>query len=365
MKGRAHWLVVCGLFAFAWACETYDPPPEVTLRIPAEGKWFLETPLSLEFTEPIAPESLALDFWPCNPEAHFDREGELLDTVEPIRGGCTTTAGSCDGITVAVAEDGLSATVTHSEVFTGELMATPLCVDARAGLEDLAGRQRKVLTRMAFQINPAVAQEPVEIELETGVMAMFSDMTDTMPGVYLRMFVDLGIDKETGTVLVAGTVAQQVIDQEPNSTDPLSIGLYNDERGWTIFLQGTITELPSGGYFLQTEPFLMEVKVLGIIGVRLEQLRLEATVTPGNGTGERDFFEGIMLADKALLVTDPVNPDDLGQAAARTVAFGLRADELPTTPWPRLCAEVPCLEMKEEGGDCQLPEPWTPPAHCE
>jgi hypothetical protein len=177
--------------------------------------------------------------------------------------------------------------------------------------------------------------------------------------------MDLVIEPDTGRVHMAGTVAQQKTPKPaPDSNDPLSLELYNDERGWTLYFGGSIAKLPSGDYFLQTDPFMMEVKVLGIIGVRLEQLRLEATVKPGGGPDGRDTFEGILLADKALLVTDPSAPDDLGQAAARTVAFGLFPGELPASSWPRLCDPAPCVTMIEEGGDCQLPSPWTPPPTC-
>ncbi len=213
-------------------------------------------------------------------------------------------------------------------------------------------------------MSPTAGAGPVEAELNSGVMVMVADLTAILPSVYLRLFVDVVFDKNTGEAWFAGTVAQ--IDPEsgaaPNTTDPQLMQLYDDERGWAIAMSGSVADVESGKIYLQTLPQTVSVLVHGIIWVQLDGFRFEATVKTDATEDGRDYGEGLLSADRILL-GDESDPDDLGEATAALVITGIFEEEVPAV-LPQLCEEDPCFEMNQNGGDCQLIYPWEKVSVC-
>jgi hypothetical protein len=196
-------------------------------------------------------------------------------------------------------------------------------------------------------------------------MFMVADLTDIIPGVFLRLFVDMAVDESTGKSWFLATVAQLDPDSgaPPNSHDSTAFELYEDERGWAIVLEGNISHAPDGGYFVQTNPTTVTVLVHGFLWVQLQDFRFEATVSPGAGEAGRDSGEGL-LSTSRILLNDPDDPDDLGEGTAALMIDGVFPDEIATA-LPQLCEENPCAEMKALGGDCQLADPWKPVPPCQ
>ena len=82
------------------ACDAYDPPPEVAWVLPAAGFWSPEAPLTLEFSEPIAPDSLTFDIVPDK----RNREGDMPSDVAPLAAGCRLSAPTCGALGVPTSE---------------------------------------------------------------------------------------------------------------------------------------------------------------------------------------------------------------------------------------------------------------------
>lgn len=339
------------------ACETYDPPPEPSLYVPSDGQWTSETPLTVLFTEPIRPETLSITLWPWA----LDAEGDLIAGTEPLVADCTIATSPCGAVSVAVSDDHTEATITYGDLFAGK-EGRPFILALAPGLTDEGGKVLHHGERFKFQVNPAAQGDAVDLTLNSGVIALFADMSDTLAGVYLRLFMDIGVDPADGTVWIAGTVAQPDEDQAPNATDPTLIHLYGDHRAWTIYAEGSVSEVEPGRFFLRLDPFDMHIKVLGVIDLQMNDFKLEMTIWPGAGEGGRDKVEGFVTAS-AVIMGLGEDATDLGGATAPIVAYGLSPDEIPTD-LPRLCSEHPCDVMDKEGGDCQLPRPWSPGPSC-
>ncbi len=336
------------------ACDIYDAPPESELLVPDDGKWFAQTPLKLRFTEAIDPATLTVTIWP----RELDDEGDLLPGVEPLAAGCTIDASPCADINITLGDDGDGATLDHGTLLDG-VHGKQLIVDVHAGLKDLAGRERKVNDWFAFIItpecappDPSVPETHLDVALTSGVWAVFADLTETLSGIYLQMFVDVSIEKETGVIWMAGTVATNSGD--PGTSDPANLSVYDDDKGWTVFMTGQMGVRADGSFCISTDPDDLKVKVLGLIDVELNDFKLDFGLIPQSTPDGRDELEGFMTSSNVLM-----NASELGAAAAPVVAYGNLVEEIPET-LPRLCMLDPCQVMSDQGGDCQLTDPWVP-----
>ena len=334
------------------ACESYDPPPEVTLVVSQTGTWALDAPLELTFSEPIKSETLKISIWPFE----LDEEGEIATGVVPLVDSCTLGGDSCGDLGLTLGADASSAELDLSVLFA-DRQGEPYILEVHEGLTDSGGKVRITRSRFDFQVSPSSGSGPVVAELNSGVMLLVADRTEILPGVYLRLFVDIVIDSDTGDAWFAGTVAEldTASGAPPNTNDPEVMGLYENEKGWAISMTGKVTDLEPGKFYLETDPQTVTVMVHGLIWVQLQGFRFEATVTNG-AEGDRDYGEGLLTAD-TILLGDPTDPDDLGEGAAALTMTGIFAEEIDPA-LPQLCEEDPCAEMTGYGGDCQLVEPW-------
>lgn len=351
----------------AAGCETYNPPPEVEILPPQGGQWFPDSPLVLRFTEPIDVSSLRFDVWPVS----LDIEGNLKPDAVAVARDCTPSQTTCGGLTMRMSDDLMTLTLDQGDTFL-ERLASPYFIEVAAGLADLRGRQRKVPTRLVFQVDPESTTGAVDITLNSGVFSISADLGDVLAGTFLRMVADMRIDPDTGEAWLIATVAGRINktptgeDVPSNTNDPAYITPRIDNQGWVLALKAQITALPEeGAYYMQTEARDVDVRVLGVIRVRLNALRLSATLRPGAGDGGRDTYIGVLSSAKVLLGDDG---DDLGAvAAADWLGYGYSDAELTEPRFdglPRICDPKPCEVLVERGGECQLELPWSPPSPC-
>ncbi|MEZ4266813.1 MAG: hypothetical protein R3F39_10575 [Myxococcota bacterium] len=352
----------------AAGCETYNPPPEVEILPPQGGQWFPDSPLVLRFTEPVDVDSVRFSVWPVD----LDIEGDLKPTAVAVATDCTPSQGVCGGLTMTLSDDLMTLTLDQGDTFL-ERLASPYFVEVAAGLADLSGRERKVPTRLIFQVDPESTTGAVDITLNSGVFSISADLGDVLAGTFLRMIADMRIDPDTGEVWFIATVAGR-INETPtgekvpaNTNDPAYITPRIDEQGWVLAFKAQITPLPEeGAYYMQTEVRDVDVRVLGVIRVRLNSLRLSATLRPGGGPDGRDAYIGVLSSAKVLLGDDG---EDLGAvAAADWLGFGYFATELAEPRFeglPRLCEPKPCEVLVSKGGECQLTLPWSQPSPCQ
>lgn len=339
------------------ACDDYDPPPDVSIVQPEVGFWTSTTPIELEFTEPIEPASLVITIWP----SEVDLEGNIRPDVQPIVRDCSLATSPCNGVLVLeLDETATEATLTQNDIFQ-DREGKPLILEVHAGLADPAGRQRKVSTKFDFQVNPRCGNEPIEIALETGVMSLTANL-QVLP-IWLHMYLDFAIDRQTGKFAVFGTFAR-LEDREPqlapNYNHPDGFVAELGETGWAVYFTGCMVK-QDDGFFLQSDPFDVNIVVLNTIPVTLTDFQVQGTLAPGGATDGRDFASGT-LSTSGGSFGDP--PNDVDPITTAWDGFGFRAAEVDDG-LPRVCEDEPCAEMDEGGGDCQQPEPYVPGAVCE
>lgn len=361
------------------SCETYDPPPEVELLAPTGEGRPIEEPLMLRFNEPIDVNTLSVSIWL---EDDIDDDSPLEASAQPTQplvdnceaATCPDTAG-CDGLSVCVDADGLGATLTVGDAFS-DRRGTPLLLVVNPGLADRQGNTRGTPSRYPFQflrdcsLLPTGA--PVAVSLNSSVVTLVASLAEgnaeikaLYPGLYLRLIVDMVVDPENGETMLLATVARLHEDakaEDPTSEAPLDRSPILDHEGWALFIEGSLTDCHDGTFWLKTQPRALSIMVLGAIPVVLEDFQLTGTLAPASGEQGRDQLWGGLSASSATLELGDVS--NFGAVAASFNGDGLFCDEVDAD-LPRLCAATPCALLDANGGDCQIPSPWTPQADCQ
>lgn len=353
------------------ACETYDPPPEVSLVQPQIGFWTSDTALTLKFTEAIDPASLVVTIYP----GEKDIEGNFRPDVKPIVEHCSLATSPCNGMTLSLDEPATTATIIQNDVFA-DRVGTPLVLIVEKGLRDPKGRTRQVDTSFDFQINPRCGNEPLSIDLQSGVITMTANLL-VLP-VWLHMYLDMAVDPATGKVVVVGTFAQLDKTRDPalptNYPYPDGFRPELDENGWAVTFNGCLVDQHDGTFFFQSDPFDVHIVVLNSIPVVLAGFQVQGTIVPGGGTSAdcvdfpgtcegHDKGSGTLSTSGGSFGDPPTAVDPITTA---WTGFGVTSAELASYPGlPRACEDEPCAELDAAGGDCQLPSPWDPGAACE
>lgn len=340
------------------ACEEYDPPPEVTLVQPSVGFWTAVTPIELVFTESIDPASLVLTIWP----SERDIEGNFRPDVQPIVANCSLATTPCNGLMLSLNENATRATIIQNEVFA-DREGVPMVIEIHAGLKDLVGRTRKVATFFDFQINPQCGNQPVDIDLDSGVISLTANL-QVLP-IWLQMLLDFAIDEDTGRFRVIGTFARVASGREPplptNYNHPDGLVAEITDVGWAVTFTGCLVEQAPGQFFIQSDPFDVSITVLNIIPVTLTGFQVQGTLRPGGAEDGRDFASGT-LSTSGGSFGDP--PNAVAPITTAWDGFGLRPSEVPDA-LPRVCEEDPCAELRAAGGDCQVPAGFDPGPVCD
>ncbi len=338
------------------ACEEYDAPPEVKLIQPAVGFWTSATPLELQFSEAIDPASLVITIWP----SEFDIEGNFFPGLTPILQGCSLATSPCNGLLVELNETATKATLTQNEAFA-DREGTPMTMEIHAGLKDPKGHSRDVPTLYDFQINPRCGNEPVDIELETGVLSLAADVKVTSRfSAWLQMFLDFAVDKEAGRFLAIATFARVNDGEANNEKDPARMRAEISSEGWAVVFSGCLLKQKNGTHFLQSDPFDLRITVVGI-PVTLTGLQVQGTIEPGSDDGSRDFASGTLSAMGGSFGADEPSPI----APVTTAWEGFSVDESQiASGLPRVCEESPCAELDAASGDCQVPDGFEPGTFC-
>jgi hypothetical protein len=341
----------------AAACDEYDPPPEARIIQPTVGFWTAGTPIELVFTESIDPASLVITIWP----SEVDLEGDFRPDVMPIVSACTLATTPCDGVlALELDETATEATLTQNDIFK-DYEGKPLILEVHAGLADRAGRQRKVSTRFDFQVNPRCGNEPIDIALETGMMSLTANL-QVLP-IWLHMYLDFAVDKDTGKFAVFGSFArlqQRTPQLAPNYNHPDGFASDLSETGWAVYFTGCMVK-QGDGFFLQSDPFDVNIVVLNTIPVTLTGFQVQGTLKAGGAPDGRDFVSGTLSTSGGSFGSPP-NPVD--PITTAWDGFGVLDAEIDVG-LPRVCEEEPCAEMDDGGADCQIPDPYVPGAVCE
>lgn len=363
-------LAMCLAPAFQAGCDDYDPPPEASLVQPTVGFWTSESPIEITFTEAIDPATLSITIWPGDK----DIEGNFRPDVKPLVEHCTLATSPCGALTLSLDEPAKKATLTQNGAFDDRI-GTPLVLQIEKGLSDPSGRERKVDTDFDFQINPRCGNEPIDIDLESGVLTLVANL-QVLP-IWLHMMLDVAIDADTGKVVIVGTFARVDKDREPAlpTNYPYPDGHLPElsDTGWAVTFTGCLVDQHDGTFFLQSDPFDVNITVLNTIPVTLNGFQVQGTLVPAGGVladcadfpgvcEGRDKGSGTLSTSGGRFGDPPTEVDPITTAWS---GYGFTDLELAAFPGlPRVCAEAPCTVMDENGGDCQLPDPWDPGDVC-
>jgi hypothetical protein len=346
--------LAAALMTLGAACEAYDPPPEATLVQPPEGFWTNASSVEIRFSEAVDPATLELAVWP----SELDVEGRFRPGVEPLIAGCTLETMPCDGLEMALNDARDVLTLTQNDAFAA-VEGRPLVIILSPGLADDAGRVRRVETRFDFQVNPRCGNEPVDLNLASGVMTLAANL-QVLP-IWLYLYLDLAVDPATGRARVVGTFARLKDSAlTGNNYAPADFQAELGPTGWAVEFGGCVVKQPGGGFFFQSEPFDVNIMALGAIPITLEGFTVQGTLVAGGGEGGRDGGSGTLSTSGGSFGEPPTSIDPITTAWN---GLGLAVDEIPPG-LPRTCAADPCATMTANGGDCQLSMPWQPGDVC-
>ncbi len=342
----------------AGACGEYDPPPEVALVQPTAGFWTKDDPIELTFTESVDPATFVFDVW----RGPRDFEGDIPPDAPQLVDGCTLGPSPCTGgLELQFDASRTKATLIQHGAFA-TVEGKPLIIVVRPNLEDKGGRARKVVTELDFQINPVNVEEPVDIALDSNVLSLSADLSQVVP-VWLHMYLDFAVDPATGDTRIVATFAKMVPADPPNYDRVDRFTADMSPNGWTVTFTARINKKEDGSYFMDSDPFDVDIHVLnGQIPVTLTGFRVQGTIWPGGAEGEdlgRDKAEGT-LSTTGGSFTIGDEPTPVGPITTPWTGYGFHPEEIPAGI-PRTCDSEPCIAMTAAGGDCQIPENWTPP----
>jgi hypothetical protein len=337
------------LMASLGCLPTYDPPPDLLqinidkgLYDPSEG------PLELIFTEPVKLKSVEItlylgrtdeDFRLCLPDA----DGKLAK-------GCSEEAaiiiGPCRADPARARIDNTSADQLVFECNGGEmtldgtnrrlsvLPQTSLApfesyrLEVSAGLEDEAGRTRKVPVSTSFQVKSNIPCEPTDFE--SGFFFSTFNIEAPARGQFHFLFW-VQVDSQTGQTRLYGSRLRPKDDIDP-ATNRNFADWYIDadpKTGSDILATGQTAKIGTEEVFA-VYPFTLNVNQPRIIapGVELSG-QVSFSIVGGASTDERDLISG-RLSGPTILLGEGADQADLGAGYGTAIMFRLLSSEAPS-----------------------------------
>ena len=339
------------LIVLAGGCVDFDAPPEPKLVFPEEGLFTVGEPLMITFSEPIDPGSLSISIYDAGDGAR-DIENVRLEGLEPKLAGCTLGTSPCGDATLALSEDGLSATLNlGGDAFSK--IKVPFELEIASGLSDLGGNATASPWTFDFQFGLASAGSGEPIDFEDGHYILVGQIQQPLPAVLLVVF-DIQAT-EFGAFAMAGVKAKALEGFPKNTNNPEEMFIDTSSDGFGIFATGTIS--PDGqGRFLQTEPFDVELSI-GPVGITLTEVRVAGAVLAVDG---HDSVDGTISFSSIILDTGGGEPFtyDAGNAP---VALTYAAQESLPEGYATVCGDNLCGIVTSQ---CEPPADFPPAGIC-
>ncbi len=348
-------LIVCVCAALAVGvsgCAEFDSPPEPKLVFPMAGLFTVGEPLTIEFSEPIRPETLSISVYDAG-EGARDIENERLSGLEPKLSDCTVATSPCGEASLTVAEDGLSAQLLlGGDEFSK--IKVPFELEIAAGLMDMNGNATAAVWSFDFLFGLAEAGNGEPVEFEDGHYILVGQIQQPLPAVLL-LVIDLQA-KENGEFAMAGVKAKALEGFPKNTTNPDEMFIDTTENGFGVFAVGQVS--PDGdGRFLQTEPFNVNLSI-GPVGITLTDVRVAGAVVELDG---HDSIDGNISFSSVVLDTGSGEPFTY-DAGNTTVSMTWVAQADLPEGFSTLCGDNLCGDV---GFQCNPPEEFPPAGFCE
>lgn len=318
-------VLIWALAPMAAGCGAYDPPPElVAVNLPRGTYDPTRGDIALTFSEPVDPETLAVDVL----TARFNVERDLCapgGASGDLPAGCARAA----EVVIAADSDKISLDAARTEVrIDGAGLETfsKYVVRVRGGLADDAGRVRRPPVLLPFYVQAPVEGTPTTVE--SGVF--FGRLTTTSPlEIKVTMFFFAQVDPAQGRLKMFGCDADPA-KGGPDSGEP---SLRQDAwkadpappMGFTAVARGVIQETPTETR-MELFPFDLVVTTPPVTaGGAVFRGSIAPGEPPGDVGGTRQLIAGQLDAESILLGGAPLE----GDAQGDLVLFRLTEDEAP------------------------------------
>lgn len=356
----ARTLTLATLLLVGLAACTYEPPPLVELERPTGAVFELGSALTLTFSEPVDPDTLAIRVW----SGDRDQENELIQAKGPKLDVCRPKASPCGKNTLTVAKDARSATVTLDPEGVGKV-DVPLVLEILPGLADRGGRSLTHAVYFDFQFapplptvsDPADAGPDVEavrpMEFDSGIYVFLAQIDKPLPAV-LTLVADFRVLPD-GRGAFTGAEGDEIGDAPKNTDDPTKLKIDTTNEGFVVFMTSRI-DWDGDNRIMTGDP--VDVKVLvGPLIVHLKKIRLKGFVI--KDSRGKDRVEGTLSFEGVTLSTGDQSVDY--EANSTTFAAGWVAPEDVPKGTPDLCNSL-CGVVVD--GICEPPEGFPGEGFC-
>ena len=326
---RSATCALVGLLAVVLAgCHSYNAPPEPKLLAPEGGAFAESEPVTVQFSEAISPQTLAVRLWP----AQRTDEGEIAAGVEPLVDICTYEESPCGPLTITIVENGSAAQLALG----GDLgkAGQPMVLEIVEGLADPDGSQTGISYYYDFQFRTAPRANTEPVHVDNGVYILGATVQEPLPAV-LTLVSQVRV-LEDGQFALAGAEGDADDDAPKTSIDPAKVQVDTSPSGWTAYASGFVTLKDDGTRLLETDAFDVFVP-LGSFDVYLDEVRLFAEIRKDQETGH-DMFDGTLSYEKVRLADETKETVFEGGTAPLQARYAPR-DKVPQGH-PKICGDL-------------------------
>jgi hypothetical protein len=305
----------------------YDPPPEVTIDIPPEGAFLSGDPLTLRFSEPIDPDTLAIRVWP----SERDIEGELPADAEPLLDTCRLADAPCGDADLTLSDDGSSAQVILARSTLGA-PGLPLLLEVTRELTDQDGSSRGIPEWFDVQFSPRRQPNTEPVAFDDGVYVIVAEIDDPVPAI-ITLITDIRVIPD-GSLALAAAEGDPIGDAAKNTRDPAELQIDTTANGFGLHAWGFVQQ-EDGERYIDTDPIDVSLSLgvtLVIRDVRITGTIIHDDVQGSDGIDGTVSFSGITL-----------NPGDgeSNYAAGNTSFTAERSpDDLVPEGTPEVCGDL-------------------------
>lgn len=329
-------------------CAEYDPPPEATLEQPEGGAFTQGQEIQIDFTEPVAADTLKFTIWPNERNV----ENEIVEGAAPLVETCGV--GTCGDLTIELNDKRDRATLTMD----GDLgtPGRPMVISLQPGLADDVGNDTGSVSSWDVQFRTAGQMNSEPIEFDNGVYILLAQVEKPIPAV-LTLISDI-IVLPDGRFATAGGEGDEINGDPKNTRNPENLIIDETDQGFTAHITGFITLTDDGKRLLETEPVQVRLPV-GPLFVEMDGVRLFADIVKNPETGKDQLDGTLSFEELRLRNGDRVSEQGSGSTA---MIADLVPPELVPEGTPRVCGNV-CGAVV--AGICEPPEDFPPAVFCE
>ena len=343
-----RYLAVATAALLTASCQQYDAPPDAALVQPEGGAFVEGETVRIEFSEPVAEDSISLVLWPNE----RDIENEIVDGTEPVVERCAL--GTCGELTVKLSRSRRALTLD----FAGELgkPGRPYVIELLPGLSDDDGNTTVAPYRWDMQFKSTSTENEDPVEFDDGVYIVLAQVERPIPTVFtlITHFKVL----ESGEFALAGAEGDEINGAPKNTRNPEDLVVDATAMGYTLYAKGFVSLTDDGKRLLETEPFFLSLP-LGPLDLEMENVRMFAEIVKNPETGI-DQLDGTLSFEKLKLVNGANITEQEGDATA--MIADRVPDELVPQGTPQLCGDL-CGAVID--GTCEPPEEFPPSEFCE